>query len=627
MTSLASLIPVIAKRHYHETGTMRWMDMALCRLDDAARVAEKFKPRKGEFGLFLLALPGKTSNAKSFARACQEASREDPWPIAVAVPRNHAKIEDLGTELLSLQHVHSRHELEGDSVARREVVARLSTVRAHLEEQLRAAVGEARWHIGERAFEAGSRLAPVASELADDVYHRAPTVWSELINRENPSSNSVKARRDLLHRMLTHEGVENLGIDGFPAERGLYETLLKATELHRCPSGGAFGFHAPDEGNALSVAPMWEAARSMFVDSTSRVSVADIHALWSLPPYGVRDGVKPVFLTAFLLAHKSNVAVYKDGFFIPKLSDADIDEYLQDASRFSLRWIQIDEAKSAILAGIAEILAEVGADSEARDPLEAARGLVALVFGLPMWTQRTMALSVEARAVRDTLLKASDPHKVLFVDLAALLEASSNGSYVEALRWPIRELAAAYEKMLRRIEASMLEALDAPADRLDRLRARAEAVAGITGNLRQDAFAGRLASYDGSKASIEGILSLAANKPPRDWIDRDIDVALLDIAQAATRFRQSEAFVSVRGRKPTSEAFAVVIGAGAQTRTLTREFAISDRHREHVDAMADDLAARLKAEGLDTDVLLAVLARAGMRLTSQEPAEGEKTYG
>lgn len=627
LTSMASLYPVIAKRHYHKTGTMRWMEMALCHLDDAARIAAKFKPRKGEFGLFLLALPGKGASAKTFTRVCQEAGRMAPWPVVVAVPRNHAKIEDLGAELLSLQHVQSRHELDGDSVARREVVARLSSVRANLEEQLRAAVGDARWHVGERSFEPGARLTPLASELADEVYASAPRVWSELINRENPSSNSVKARRDLMHRMLTHENSEHLDIDGYPADRGLYETLLRAPGLHRNGADGSLGFHAPNEGNAQAFLPLWEATRRMFVDSASRVSVADIHALWAMPPYGVRDGVKPVFLTAFLLAHKSNIAVYKDGFFIPKLSDADIDEYLQDASRFSLRWIQIDATKSSILAGIADILAEVGAASEARDPLEAARGLVALVFGLPAWSQRTLSLSVEARAVRDTLLKASDPHKVLFVDLAALLEASPHGSYVEALRAPIKELAGAYDALLQRIQGSMLESLDAPPDRLDRLRARAEAVAGVTGHLRQDAFAARLAGHDGSKASIEGILSLAANKPPRDWIDRDIDVALLDIAQAAARFRQSEAFVSVRGRKPTSEAFAVVIGAGAQTRTLTREFSISDRHREHVDAMANDLADRLKAEGLDTDVLLAVLARAGMRLTASEPIEGERAYG
>ena len=52
----------------------------------------------------------------------------------------------------------------------------------------------------------------------------------------------------------------------------------------------------------------------MFSDASKRVGVADIHALWSAPPFGVRDGVKPVILTAFLLAHKANVAVYKDEF-------------------------------------------------------------------------------------------------------------------------------------------------------------------------------------------------------------------------------------------------------------------------------------------------------------------------
>jgi hypothetical protein len=627
LSSLANLYPVIAKRHYHQTGTMRWMDMALCRLEDAGRLAERFKPRKGEFGLFLLALPSRSLSGKAAAKLCEESGRMDPWPVAVSVPANHAKIEGLGAELLALQHVQSRHELEGDSVARREVLARISSVRSNLEDQLRAAVTNAEWRIGSRVFEAGPRLTQFASDFADDVYKSAPEVWSELVNRESPSSNSVKARRDLMHRMLTHEAVENLGIDGFPAERGLFETLLRKTELHREGPDGVFGFYPPDEGNAQPFWKLWEATRAMFADSGARVSVADIHEKWSLPPYGVRDGVKPVILCAFLLAHKSNVALYKDGFFIPRLTDADLDEYLQDASRFSMRWIQIDEAKSSILAGISKILAEVGAASEARDPLEAARGLVALVFGLPAWSQRTSNITVEARGVRDTLLKASDPHKVLFVDLAALLESSGGASYVDALRAPIAELAGAYDALLKQIEASMFEALDAPADRLDRLRARAEAVAGVTGHLRQDAFAARLAAYDGSKMAIEGILSLAANKPPRDWIDRDIDTAMLDIAQSAARFRQSEAFVSVRGRAPNSEAFAVVIGAGAQTRTLTREFSVSDRHRERVDTMARDLAAKLQAEGLDTDVLLAVLARAGMRLTSTENEQGEKSYG
>jgi hypothetical protein len=259
--------------------------------------------------------------------------------------------------------------------------------------------------------------------------------------------------------------------------------------------------------------------------------------------------------------------------------------------------------------------------------LEAARGLVSLVVGLPAWSQRTHRISAEARLVRDTLLKAHDPHKVLFIDLAAILENSGSDSYVNALRGPIHEISGAYDSLLKDIEKSMLLALDAPSDRLERLQARALAVEGLTGDLRQDAFATRLSKHNGTKESMEGILSLAANKPPRDWNDRDIDAAKLELAQAALRFRQAEAFVSVKGRKPTSEAFAVVMGAGAETITMSRAFSLSDRHQETVEAMADKLALDLKSGGLDINVLLAVLAKAGMKLTVDDDLQKEKSHG
>lgn len=625
--SLTNLYPVIAKRHYHETGTMRWMNMALCRLDDVQRIASKYKPNNGDFGLFLLALPSSNINSKTALRKCHEHSRIEPWPVVVGIPRNHAKIEDLGSELLALQIVQSRYELNGDPVARREVQARISLVRANLEQQLREAIISAQWIAGEDEFETNGRLSPMASNLADAIYPSAPELWSELLNRDSPSSNSVKARRDLLYCMLDYEEEENLGVAGYPAERGLYETLLRATGLHRQDSSGAWRFLPPDDQYAKTFSNLWKETRKLFTDVNTKVKISDLYDLWAKPPFGVRRGVMPVIFTAFLLAHKSNLALYKEGMFIPRVTDADIDEYLQDASRFSMRWILIDQEKASILSGISDILAEVGASTNTRDPLEAARGLVAMVFGLPMWSQRTHTISDTARAVRDTLLKASDPHKVLFIDLAALLEKNSDQSYVEALRSPITEIARAYDNLLARIEGAMLEALDAPPDKLDRLRARAEVLNGITGDLRQDAFAARLAKHDGSKKSIEGILSLAANKPPRDWSDRDIDLALLDITQAALRFRQAEAFASVKGRKPTSEAFAVVIGAGAQTNTVSRSFSIPDRHRDVVESMAEKLATTLLAEGHSIEILLAALAKAGMRLTLDDDAKMEKLHG
>lgn len=622
---LMGLHPVVAKRHYHETGSMRWMELSLGSIEQAEKIAADFRPKKGEFGTFILALPSKGMSPRAARVRAQACSRLEPWPVLVGIPTNHARIAELSAELVALEQVKERHELSGDAVARREVYARLAATRADLEDQLQAAVSLAKWHDGtDQIIEAGSKLSPVASGLAEDLFSDSPPVWSELVNRDSVSSNSVKARRDLLHAMINAEGQEALGFEGFPAERGLYETLLRSTELHRQDSSGIWRFAPPDDGFAAGFKVLWEETRALFLDASARVGARQIYARWSAPPFGMKLGIQPVILTAFLLAHKANIAVYKDGMFVPRLTDFDIDECLQDPDRFSLRWVTIDEDKNRILQGISKLLAEIGEDAEAADPLEAARGLVAMVFNLPEWARRTSRLGQTAKDMRDMLLKASDPHKVLFVDLASLLGAADGKAYVKALRVPLQELAGAYGKMLSEVEAKMFEALDVSRDDLEALRERARSVSGVSGDLRLDAFATRLSNFDGSRASLEGILSLAAEKPPRDWVDRHIDAAILELAKFARRFREAEAFVAVQGRKPHSEAIAVVIGAGSDTRMISRSFAISDRHRKTVEAKADEVASMLEGQGFATEVLFAILAKAGMKLASidKEAANG-----
>lgn len=624
LTSLANLYPAIAKRHYHKTGTLRWMDVALCRLEDAESLASKFAPKKGEFGLFLLALPSKEARLDSALKECKKIARNRPWPVAIGIPPNYARIEELGLELVCLQSVQGRPELEGDQVGKREVTARISAARSELEEQLRAAVAQATWTLAGRTCPTGTPIARCASDLADNLYRDSPRLWSELINRDAPSSASVKARRDLIHAMLQNEHLENLGFEGFPAERGLYESLLKGTGLHRKDGDSdIWRLQPPDELHGATLIRLWDETRKLFSDPSKRVEAVEIDRLWSDEPFGIRSGVRPILVTAFLLAHKGNLAVYKDGMFVPSLNDADLDEYLQDERRFSFRWVVVDDEKTRILSGISKLLASIGAAAPASDPLEAAKGLVALVFRLPPWTQRTSTLTAEARAVRDILAKASDPHRVLFMDLAAVFGTANGADYVDALRGPIVELAGAYEAMLRKVESSMLEALDAPENSLERLRARAELLKDLDGELRQNAFAGHLAKHDGGLASIERIVGLAISKPARDWTDRDFDQALLEIARLSLRFRQSEALVSVRGRKPLTDAFAVVVGAGSSARTISRQFDLSERHRAMVDTLAEELASSLQSKGLDIDVLLAALARAGLKLATDSSEEIE----
>ena len=618
LSQIMGLRPVVAKRHYHKTGSMRWMELSLGSIEQAEKIAQNYKPQRGEFGQLILAIPGRDKSSREALKRAHDCARLEQWPVLVGIPSNHARIADLSAELMALEQVKERHELGGDPVARREVFARLAATRSALEDQIQNAISLSEWCDGsEKIIKPGSKLSPIASHLADQLFWSCPLVLSELVNRDSLSTTSVKARRNLLHAMINAEGQERLGIEGFSAERGLFDTLLVATDLYR-KVNESWRFCEPSEASGKNLSELWNATKNLFADASVRVSVDKIYQRWSLPPFGMKNGILPVFLTAFLLAHKANVAVYKDGIFIPRLNDADIDECLQDPSRFTLRWIAIDEDKKNILEGISNLLAEVGEKSSASDPLDAARGLVAMVFNLPEWARRTQRIGETAKAIRDMLLKASDPHKVLFVDLVSLLGAADGKSYVKQLRAPLLEISTAYSKMLAEVEEKMLEAIDASRDDLESLRNRAKSVAGVSGNFRLDAFSTRLSSYDGSRESLEGLLSLAADKPPRDWVDRHIDAAVLELSKFARIFRETEAFVSVQGRKACSEAIAVVIGSGADTKMFSRTFTISERQLSIVSDKAAELASMLKNQGLSTDVLLAILAKTGMTLTTEK---------
>lgn len=618
LTSLANLHPVIAKRHYHQTGTFRWMGVSLLRASDAERFAEGYQPERGEFGRFALVLPDRDAPAHSAIRTAKKILFDPQHPVVFGIPPNHAQISDLGSELIALRIVQTtRPELEGDPIARREVSARLTAVKGALEEALRVAVADAQWIASGEAHK-GVRLSPLASDMADTIFRDAPRVWSELVNRDSLSTNSVKARRDLLHRMVNCASEENLGLEGFPAERGLHETLLAATGLHAMdPATKEWGMRPPTPGDESGFHPVWTDTLALVSGSRAETCVDEIYALWGHPPYGIKEGLRPILLIAFLLAHADKAAVYRDGMFVPALTDADADELLQDPTRFSVRWVSASAENAAALESLSITLSELGFKPTDHTPLGVGRAIVALAFSVPAWAKRTQRLSHEARAARDALMRADDPHRLLFIDLPASL-GTSPPELGRHLAGPLSELLGAYPAMLRSVDARMAEALDAPADDGGELAARASAVMRSTGDLRLEGFASRLQKRDGSLAAIEGILSLAANKPPRDWTDLDIDAATMAVAELALSFRRAEALVAVEGRKPGREVFAVVIGGAGRSEAVTRTFEVAGRDRRVVESAAGDVVGLLRRSGLTGDLLLAAIARAGASLAGDD---------
>lgn len=275
-----------------------------------------------------------------------------------------------------------------------------------------------------------------------------------------------------------------------------------------------------------------------------------------------------------------------------------------------------------MLGALAKTLRErLGRDVTA-DPLDAARGLVRLVFNLPDWTRRTSSISADAKRMRDLLLKASDPHKVLFADLPTVLGVPADLNLATRIADLTLELEAAFPAALKQIERHLFEALDHGVD-LEGLRQRAKVVQGISGDFRLDAFAGRLSVFTGSPTDLEGLVMLALNKPPSQWVDNDLDAAVLQLCSWAIEFRRVEALAAVRGRPAARRAIAVVFGSGADHggRTVSGTFDVAAADKPEVDRVVSDLLAAFVQKNVKREVVLAALAEAGARLFEQQREE------
>lgn len=626
LTSLVGLQPILAKRHYHETGAMRWFNVSLVSLKALREGPINQVKANGAIGQFLLAIPTEGESPERAEELCRQAVQAgEHQDTLIGLSRRSWALVSLARELFALDSVSNGHpELAGDAVARREISARLATLQTLLESELLQAFDCALWFQGDPAPQQFkyAHLNLIASKLADRKFSRSPRLHSELLARQKPSGNAIAARNILLRHMVLRGAEYRLGIEGYPAEGGLFVSVLEQTGLHFY-DGKRARFVRPVGGRDSSrLVPMWEAALEYVQSlSTRTVSVAEIYDLWRAPPFGVKEGFLPVLAASFILSSQDCLAVYRGGMFAPSFDDVAADYLSTDPKHIQLRWMDLDEVARHLLSSLAEVVRELDDRNKLVNmkPIDVGRGLIAIYDRLPPWTTRTMRLSSNARLVRDLFKRAHDPNQFLFDDIpktfgrgSSLTDQGEMVEIVNKVRDGLRELVSAYPAMLHRLKDLLLEELQVSNDSthsLGELRNRATNIHQVAGNFRLNALISRLSQMDGSDEMFEGIASLAANKPPRDWVDPDVDQSAIELAAMAQEFLRTETYARVKGRKDTRHAMAVVVGMNGRPVPESAEFEVSESDRQAIEELRSSLGEAVEVSGIEEpELVLAALA-------------------
>jgi hypothetical protein len=546
--------PIVARRHYIKTGNLRHFEVVYCNLLEMEQVAKSPLGQADARILIPLCETAEEAQAATeFARAFQNAPE-----TLIGLTEPLTNLEKLVYEVERWSWVQANTpELKDDRYAREEVTRQLASASQTLEKRVQHYAGlrqvsgsgaaSMKWFRGgkEIRVESGKAFLSLLSDLCDQLYPNAPTIQNELVNRHSLSSAAASARMRLIEGMFDSGDKPLLGMDPAkkPPEMSMYLSVLLKSRLHVGSPDGAWILQEPSAADdpchlLPGISKILELLES---NPDSRISVAKIFDILRRSPYGIRDGILPILLVVILLQHQHEIALYENGTFLSHVDREEILRLTKAPQIFELQFCKVHGVRRTLFDKLIGMLGVSAKAKSKGEVLDIVRPLCVFIAELPEYTRVTKKLTPDARAVRDSILKAREPGTLLFKDLPVALGlepfASENNSKVSAertqefvikLKAALDELRMVYPLLKDRIRERLAMAFDVGKSSAsfqtlrDSLSERCESLVVNIRDIELKAFCLRLIdSHLPESDWLESVGSYVANTPPLRWKDDD----------------------------------------------------------------------------------------------------------
>ena len=557
--------PIVARRHYIQTGNLRHFEIQYL---SASEFAQSMPPlNEGVDGKIVIVL---CDSLQERQQALQVAESINHPQVIIAIPTPLHSVAGYLWDFLCWEWVgRNTLELNTDPYASEEVSRQQDAARIRLEKRisdlidLRGYSGEMRfdWFSeGEQlSFSTGQQLLKHLSDVCDRVFAKAPKIQNELMNRQNLSSAAAGARMRLIGAMFEKESQPNLGMQGHKRlpEMSMYLSILKPGNIH--VEGEKTWYiqePSPDADQYYILPTLKRIDELLKSEADKKLNVSSLFTELRKPPYGVRDGLIPFLLAIYIVAHRQDIAVFEDGTFLREVRGDDFLRLIKAPEYFEIQHSEIEGIRASVFDRLIKVLGiQQTSDERNTRILDVVQPLCSFVVELPEYVHNTKKLSQAAIDVRDNLMSAGEPAPLLFrvlpiacghpqFDVTESVDNSRVQDFAEELKLYLTELKNAYTELLERLKSAIFEAFDAMdrnSQRRSSLAKRAEALRVSVSESQLKALCGRLSDKNLSEAKwIESVASFIASKPPSYWVDSDESTFQNKLAEFAERFKHVE---------------------------------------------------------------------------------------
>lgn len=645
----SDISPVIARRHSIETGTLRYFKPVFVDTPNQLSV-DLFEQSTL---LFCLAESREVEDA-FFA----ELRNLRVYPQVVgAVISNAVMLRRAITEVIAFERVQRNYsDVSNDPIASRELKDRMSQAVNQEQDFLLAILEEPEsstwWWSGlDHRIASKREMQELLSNVLDTVYSHSPRIYNELINRDKPSSTANGARKKLLMAMLEHDDKEDLGFEKFPAEKAMYRALLFSTGIHACVDG-VWRFQPPIKINdKAKLAHTWQAIED-FLDDTEQLpqSIGKLFDILGRAPYGLKKGPLPILLVAIYQAYRDEIAIYKDGHFIPFMTQEIIERILKEPAVFSIQRFKMDQVRESLYKTYIEAINISGELPQNPNLLAAAKPLARFMMGLPDYTKQTKRLSPEAQLIRERFFASKSPLQLLFFQIpealgcrplvAVDITTDQLNIFRTRLFSVMAELRVAYHGLLHEFDGKLRAAFKINQGALlDEMRARLK---WQYSNLRDytidvqglKAFIGRLTDPFGDESQwLISLASFLARKPPEKWNDEDAATVEYRLVEFTKRLFDLESlrFYNERRSDNSTDLELVLLKSISQTRGESEFIVALDPYKrkalEGAKAQILEILSQLSSQELSTAALALILEELSPKNASEEYYAGVKDTG
>lgn len=620
--------PVIASRHYDNTGTIRSMAVQVGTLEGWPVRQEKAD------GAFCVVLVDQQSNNQLSLAEQKVAACDDPLALySVLSLSAEAKLALMNYSrwCLSLEQVNQKSI---DPWSSKYVEAKVLESREEVERVVMTMLNPQAdnptagfYHLGTRVPESAQmNLNRAASWLFDTVFHSSPRLINELINKDAPTPAIVLARQKLFDLIISAKTDEPFFRSSeFPPERLIAWTLLRQTGILAEDKQGHWSIQEPVANATVDITHVWLRIGEL-LRAEDRPTFSDVLDCLAEAPLGLRAGPAGIWVVTYLITRRRSCAIFERNTFVLELTNEHIARMFRNPHQFELRELDLNAEKESLLFDYRSALASVGFEPQgALSYVEIARALIRWATRLTEYSMQTTTVSADAKLVRTSLKRATDPVQLLTEELPEIFKRTKNSqrTFNTWLSACLGEISLSHRKLQEDVTRALSDAFALPGG-LKQIRAQLQQECGEAASEVADAqlksFILRCADLTLTDEKwLDSIASLIVHRPLDAWTDdtfAKFKEAITDlfghykrwirlIQQSGKGKRVGERFLAITMTMQGGEENSVFLPANEQA-------------KEQALTLVD---STLKQTHGNTEMALAILAQALTTLHTQTTAQ------